>query len=366
MKCPSCGAETKEKVCEFCGSEMPQEKANVNITNNYYGNASQQNADGGKCPKCGSGKITFKREKVATATQSTTRKNTIGNGRKGQAVSQSAYRTIGLCQSCGYTWNPNSGSNSSEKKGASMWLWVLGWICIFPIPLTILLLRKKEMKPALKYGIIAAAWIIYLIIGLSGNGESTENVNETPSQIESVQEVQPVEESQQEITESMQEIETVDTEENEENVESVDSYIDSIVENYNAQAFEQLVFVENFTPSDKSSSHYRTEFRLGAYEDAVGKSYLLGDKVVDLVASETMFGDINFRVYTINTNLEQVVALIKGMSPLMDETLSTSDLDETITQVETKKTANGYYYGELGITLFGSDDKGYELMIKND
>lgn len=31
------------------------------------------------------------------------------------------------------------------------------------------MLRKKDMKPALKYGIIAAAWIVYLIIGLSGN-----------------------------------------------------------------------------------------------------------------------------------------------------------------------------------------------------
>ena len=35
-------------------------------------------------------------------------------------------------------------------------------------------------------------------------------------------------------------------------------------------------------------------------------------------------------------------------------------------EVSTKKTANGYYYGELGITLFGSDVKGYELMIKTD
>lgn len=50
----------------------------------------------------------------------------------------------------------------------------------------------------------------------------------------------------------------------------------------------------------------------------------------------------------------------------MDESLTAAELQETITEVSTKKTANGYYYGELGITLFGSDANGYELMIKND
>ena len=99
MKCPSCGAETQNKICEFCGSEMPQEKATINITNNFYGEAAQQNnADSsvGKCPKCGSTKINFKREKIGTATQSASRKNVVGSGRKGQSVSQAAYRTVGL------------------------------------------------------------------------------------------------------------------------------------------------------------------------------------------------------------------------------------------------------------------------------
>ena len=75
MKCPSCGAESQGKFCEYCGSEMPQEKSTISITNNYYNSsASQENIEIdnniGKCPKCGNAKITFKRERVATATQS--------------------------------------------------------------------------------------------------------------------------------------------------------------------------------------------------------------------------------------------------------------------------------------------------------
>ena len=160
MKGPSCGAETQGKFCEYCGSEMPQEKPQV-----------------GGCPKCGSTNVTFKRERVGTSTQRSSRKNIIGTGRTGQSVSQSAYRTVGLCQNCGFTWNPNAANKGSGKK---TWLWVLGWICIFPVPLTILMLRKKDMKPAVKYGIIAAAWLLFFVIGLSGNGETDTPQTDVP------------------------------------------------------------------------------------------------------------------------------------------------------------------------------------------
>ena len=190
MKCPSCGAEAKGKFCEYCGSEMPQEKPTVNITNNYYGSTTPYDnteieSTLGKCPKCGNSKITFKRERVGTATKSRSRKNYIGTGRQGQSVSQSAYRTVGVCQNCGYTWNPNATNKGSGKK---TWLWVLGWICIFPVPLTILLLRKKDMKPAVKYGIIAVAWLLFFVIGMSGNSETDVPQTDTPpSHTESVQ-----------------------------------------------------------------------------------------------------------------------------------------------------------------------------------
>lgn len=365
MKCPNCGIETQNKICEFCGSEISREEATINITNNVFGQPSQKSNEEsfvGKCPKCGSSKINFKRERVGTATRSTSRKNVLGFGRKGQSLSQTAYRTVGLCQDCGFTWNPNGTDTNRGKKGTPTWVWILGWICIFPLPLTILLLRKNDMKPILKYVIIVAVWILYFIIGLSGDSENTNNTSST--QTENIQVEKSVDKKQEEASESTESVELSETENDE--VVDVDSYIMNIVEQYNSQATEQLVFVENFTLSDKSSSHYRTEFRLGAYDDAVGKSYRLGDKVVDLVASKTIMGDVNFRVYTNDTSLEQVKALMQGMSPLMDETLSAADLNAAINEVDTNKTANGYYYGELGITLFGSDEKGYELMIKND
>lgn len=114
VKCPNCGAEAKGKFCEYCGSEMPKEKTTINITNNYYVNAEDK-----------------PHKKDSKSVKATT-----------------------------------------KNKKKRTWLWVLGWICIFPLPLTILMLRKKNMKPAVKYGIIAVAWLLFFAIGSSGNGEA--------------------------------------------------------------------------------------------------------------------------------------------------------------------------------------------------
>ena len=148
MKCPSCGAEitNNSKFCEFCGSaisvQMQREQEQLNKAG---------------CPKCGSTNISFNREKQGEV-----------KDKRGTAVLRS---TVGVCKDCGYTWRADSEIKPPKKR--KTWLWVLGWICIFPVPLTILMLRKKGMKPAVKYGIIAAAWLIYVLIAVSGNSENS-------------------------------------------------------------------------------------------------------------------------------------------------------------------------------------------------
>ena len=127
MKCPNCGAEItgKAKFCGFCGSS---------ITVQMLKEQEQLNKAG--CPRCRSTNISFSREKQGEL-----------KGRRGTAVIRS---TVGVCKDCGYTWQTDS--NVSAPKKRRTWLWVLGWIFIFPLPLTILLLRKKQMKPIFKYG----------------------------------------------------------------------------------------------------------------------------------------------------------------------------------------------------------------------
>ena len=58
----------------------------------------------------------------------------------------------------------SGGNNKAPQKKRKTWLWVVGWLLFFPIPLTILLLRNQKLNKVAKYAIIAIAWIIYLII----------------------------------------------------------------------------------------------------------------------------------------------------------------------------------------------------------
>ena len=193
MKCPNCGAEIgNSKVCEFCGSKITEEMMHEQEQINKQG-----------CPKCGSSNIQFKRENQGEI--------------KGKKANQIVHATVGFCKDCGYTWYPQGAAPQKRKT----WLWVIGWICIFPIPLTILMLRKKDMKPALKYGIIAAAWIVYLIIGFSGNKNKDTDVTTVPETTEVVQETtnDDTKEISEEPTKDSDEIEdssesTISTEDN--------------------------------------------------------------------------------------------------------------------------------------------------------
>ena len=67
----------------------------------------------------------------------------------------------------------------TPAKKRRTWLWVLGWIFVFPVPLTIIMLKKKDMKPIIRYAIIVIAWIIY--IGWVNTPSNSKNKTERTS-----------------------------------------------------------------------------------------------------------------------------------------------------------------------------------------
>lgn len=161
MKCQNCGAEidSQATTCSYCGSSI-----------SYEMRREQEQVNKQGCPKCGSSNISFSREKQGDY-----------KGKKGTTVVRS---TVGVCKDCGHTWYVEG---SSTPKKAPLWLWVLGWIFIFPLPLTVIMLRKKDMNPKLKYGIIAASWVIYLLIafGARSNKDNESKTNNSQSAGES-------------------------------------------------------------------------------------------------------------------------------------------------------------------------------------
>ncbi len=68
--------------------------------------------------------------------------------------------------------------NSSHIfKKPSTWLWILGWLLLFPVPLTILMLRNQKLDKKVRIGIIAIAWIVFFIIALAGNTSDSHDID---------------------------------------------------------------------------------------------------------------------------------------------------------------------------------------------
>ena len=77
--------------------------------------------------------------------------------------------------------NVNNDSPEEPRKRRT-WLWILGWIFMFPIPLTILMLRNQKLNKAVRIGTIAVAWIVFLAIATSGGkGEKSTNERQVTS-----------------------------------------------------------------------------------------------------------------------------------------------------------------------------------------
>jgi len=154
MVCPYCNAEIKNgDTCEYCGRKI-----------SYDMKREQEFLNKSGCPKCGSSNIVFSREKQGEI--------------KGKNGTNIVRNTVGMCKDCGHTWITDKVDNSIPKKRKT-WLWVLGWIFFFPIPLTILVVKNTKLKPLAKGIIIAIMWALIIIIGNSDNNSDNETSDVT-------------------------------------------------------------------------------------------------------------------------------------------------------------------------------------------
>ena len=310
LKCPNCSSvmkvdsEEKEVMCEYCGTKFAVDDEVQHI---QYDNAGQAGYE-------------------------------FEKGRqRAQSEQQYAYNYIPPQQA-------HQPAYTQPPKKKRTWLWVLGWICIFPVPLTILMVRNKTMNKWLRIGIIAAAWIIYLIIGFAGgvNDSDTTTVDGGA------------------ISES-----TSVTEQAEESFDGSNS-IDEFVNKLNSNLDGEISFVEDFDVQDSSNPHYQHEFRLNAYKDAVGKDYSYNSASVDVVARKTFTNGAVIRLYAENASLEDCNNLIKASANLFDPDLTESEITEITDYMAENKSTNGYYKGDVGIVLLQKGKDKFELMIKGE
>lgn len=138
--------------------------------------------------------------------------------------------------------------------------------------------------------------------------------------------------------------------------------VDLFIEEYNKAATTPITDISEIDVTDQTSGHYRTEFRLGAFENAYAKTGYIGDIAVDIVGYGWDKEDI--RIYADGISLEQAKEIIKVASPILDTTLSESDIQDVMTYLDENQEANGYYYGDIGLLLLGKYKESYELMLK--
>ena len=133
FKCPNCGSgikadtDSRTATCEYCGSAFAIDDESLTVNVNLSG---QEEAG-------------YQFE-------------------KGRQRAQTEAKSIAAAI-----------KQTPPQKKRKTWLWVLGWIFVFPIPLSILMLnspKTKNIDSRARIGIVVVGWLVYLAIGLSGVG----------------------------------------------------------------------------------------------------------------------------------------------------------------------------------------------------
>lgn len=156
LTCPGCGArlevdmDRKMAFCGYCGAALPVDGEIQKVQFDGAEKAGYEFEKGRQRAQAEAAQVSFPPQQACY-----------------QPASQPTFQPQVPPQPQQVSCQP---APQEPPKRRKTWLWVLGWICIFPVPLTIIMLNKEDMSKKARYGIIAAGWILYLLIGIGGGG----------------------------------------------------------------------------------------------------------------------------------------------------------------------------------------------------
>ena len=149
LTCPGCGArlevdmDRKMAFCSYCGAALPVDDEIQKVQLDGAEKAGYESRRGAR-GSSGSGAGIFPPQ---------------------QACYQPASQPTSSLKFLP-TQQPLKSPRRGAKRGCGFW----GGSAFSPVPLTIIMLNKEDMSKKARYGIIAAGWILYLLIGLGGGG----------------------------------------------------------------------------------------------------------------------------------------------------------------------------------------------------
>lgn len=165
-------------------------------------------------------------------------------------------------------------------------------------------------------------WVIIVVILAAIGGNSTNNVNtDTDVNANTNTNVNPQSssEKQQDATDTKP---------------VKESYRDQFVKAFEEASGRKITDVTDFDPQNRDSGHYRTEYRLGAYNGSNGAHGTIGDMSIDMVEyggygkpeNNTMF-----RIYLVGPKTS-VVNVYPSLAKAMDPSLTDSDIQGALSE----------------------------------
>lgn len=139
------------------------------------------------------------------------------------------------------------------------------------------------------------------------------------------------------------------------------SMVDVFIEKYNEAAPTQITDISEIDVTDQASSHYRTEFRLGAFKDSVAKTGKIGDVDIDVINCGWEKDEL--RIYADNITSEQAAEIVEHAAPIMDPDVSSDDLQDVVDYL---LGINDYHNGYFGNLCMAFNEIRGELMLRTD
>ena len=134
---------------------------------------------------------------------------------------------------------------------------------------------------------------------------------------------------------------TTDVPDTEESAQE-NSAVDRFIEFYNASYDNKITDISDL---DVQGDDYRTEYRLGAFKNAVGKKGMLDQNEIEIV----MYGYSNdkIRFYMTTDSMDDAIQICTNIIHLLDDSISDDEIAEEFDSLDTTKYTS-LYLGDTG------------------
>lgn len=126
--------------------------------------------------------------------------------------------------------------------------------------------------------------------------------------------------------------------------------IDNFVDSFNKLSENPITNRAKFDPKDRESGHYRTEYRLGAWDGSIGETASIGELDIDIVNYGSHGGyyeNEDLRVYISADTTEEIITIFPIAAKAMDSTVTDEEIQEVIDYVNEWGDKNGLLIGNL-------------------